>query len=236
MRYESAELCKIAINAFLVSSISTTNVLAELCEAIGADWAEIAPALRLDRRIGEHAYLAPGLGIGGSNLSRDLATIDRLARATGTDAGLVGMWRTHAAHRADWLLAALHGRVLGRVAEPRVALWGLAYKQDTQSTRNSPGLRLARTLAGAGIAVAAYDPEAEPVTIDSRTFTRATDALDACADADALVVATPWPAFAEPAAVAGVLRGRLVVDPYGVLDGDACRAAGLEHVRLGAPS
>jgi len=235
MRYESAELCKIAINAFLVSTISTTNTLAELCERIGADWGEIAPALRLDRRIGPYAYLAPGLGIGGSNLSRDLATIDRLARATGADAGLVGTWRTHALHRTDWPLALLHERVLASVDEPRVALWGLSYKENTQSTRNSPGLRLARTLADAEIEVAAYDPEAEPVTIDSPTFTRVALPLDACAGADALVVATPWPAFANPEEVAHALRGRLVVDPYGVLDGGACRAAGLEHVRLGAP-
>lgn len=66
MRYESAELAKIAINCFLVASVSTTNMLAELCEKIGADWGEIAPALRLDARIGPHAYLAPGLGIAGA--------------------------------------------------------------------------------------------------------------------------------------------------------------------------
>src|SRR5207237_2951892 len=70
MRYESAELAKIAINLFLVSSVSTTNTLAELCEEIGADWSEIAPALRLDKRIGPHAYLTPGLGIAGGNLER----------------------------------------------------------------------------------------------------------------------------------------------------------------------
>lgn len=235
MRYESAELCKIAINAFLVSTISTTNTLAELCEAIGAEWSEIAPALRLDRRIGEHAYLAPGLGIGGSNLSRDLATIDRLARQTGSDAGLVATWRAHAVHRTDWPLAVLHDRLLSAVARPRIALWGLSYKENTQSTRNSPGLRLARTLSDAGIEVSAYDPEAEPVTIDSPTFTRVPEPLDACSGADALVVATPWPAFADADEVARALRGRLVVDPYGVLAGDACERAGLEHIRLGSP-
>ena len=67
MRYESAELCKISINMFLVASVTTTNMLAEVCEAIGADWSEIAPALRLDRRIGPYAYLTPGLGVGGGN-------------------------------------------------------------------------------------------------------------------------------------------------------------------------
>ena len=237
MRYESAELSKIAINAFLVSTISTTNTLAELCESIGAHWDEVAPALRLDARIGPAAYLTPGLGIGGSNLSRDLATIDRLARAHGTDAGLVGTWRAHAAHRVDWPLGVLHARLLSRASTPRVALWGLSYKENTQSTRNSPGVRLAEILARSGIDVTAYDPEAEPVSIRAGSLRRVSDPLAACADADALVVATPWPAFrdADPAAIAAALRGRLVVDPYGVLDADGCRAAGLSQARLGAP-
>jgi UDPglucose 6-dehydrogenase len=236
--YESAELCKIAINAFLVSTLTTTNTLAELCEAIGASWSEIAPALRLDARIGPHAYLTPGLGIGGANLSRDLATIERLAAASGADAGVVGAWRSHADHRRDWPLAVLHDRVLSRVEAPRIAVWGLAYKQDTQSTRNSPGARLARTLARAGVSVAAYDPEAEPVQIDSSTFTRTDDAVGACAGADALVVATPWASFAQVDLenVAGELRGDVVVDPYAVLDAARCAAAGLTQVRLGSPT
>jgi len=85
MRYESAELAKISINCCLVASITTANMLAELCENIGADWAEIAPALKLDARIGPKSYLTPGLGIAGGNLERDLATVLRLADAHGAD-------------------------------------------------------------------------------------------------------------------------------------------------------
>jgi UDPglucose 6-dehydrogenase len=118
-----------------------------------------------------------------------------------------------------------------------VALWGLSYKENTQSTRNSPGVRLAEILTQSGIDVTAYDPEAEPVSILAAPLRRVTDPLAACIEADALVIATPWPAFrdADPAAVAAALRGRLVVDPYGVLDADGCRAAGLSQARLGAP-
>src|ERR1019366_9349800 len=71
MRYESAELAKVSINCCLVASVSVANTLAELCESIGADWSEIAPALKLDRRIGAYSYLAPGLGLAGGNLERD---------------------------------------------------------------------------------------------------------------------------------------------------------------------
>jgi UDPglucose 6-dehydrogenase len=83
MGYESAELAKISINCCLVASITVANVLAELSESIGADWAEIVPALRLDRRIGAHSYLSPGLGIAGGNLERDLRTVVDIARECG---------------------------------------------------------------------------------------------------------------------------------------------------------
>jgi len=84
MRYESTELAKIAINCCLVASVTIANTLAELSERIGADWCEIVPALKLDARIGQGAYLAPGLGIAGGNLERDLATIARLSQQTGS--------------------------------------------------------------------------------------------------------------------------------------------------------
>ena len=129
MRYESAELTKIAINLFLVSSVSLTNMLAELCEAIGADWSEIAPALKLDRRIGPYAYLAPGLGIAGGNLERDLATIERIAANRQVDVGLVGAWRAVNSRRRDWALETIQAELLDRKPEAVLAIWGLAYKE-----------------------------------------------------------------------------------------------------------
>src|SRR6185436_17550829 len=148
MRFESAELSKIAINCYLVSSISVANTLAELCEGIGAVWGEIAPALKLDRRIGQHAYLSPGLGIAGGNLERDLATVIRFADERGTDAGIVRAWLANSRHRRDWALRRLHEHVLSKVADPALAVLGLAYKQDTHSTKNSPSLALLAHLHG----------------------------------------------------------------------------------------
>lgn len=82
MRYESAELAKISINMCLVASITVANTLAELCESIGADWHEIVPALKLDKRIGQYSYLSPGLGIAGGNLERDLTTVISFSEKT----------------------------------------------------------------------------------------------------------------------------------------------------------
>ncbi len=233
MRYESAELAKIAINMCLVASISTANTLAELCERIGADWAEIVPALRLDRRIGQYAYLTPGLGISGGNLERDLTTVMRIGAAKCTDTGIVAAWVANSRHRRDWALDVLRETVLAEKPTAHLGVLGLAYKQDTASTKNSPALALLAALPDCRFT--AYDPM---VAADRRwhgALSQAPDALAVCDDADALVVVTPWSEFArlDPKVVAVRLSGRLVVDPYGMLDGAACRAAGLAYYRLG---
>jgi UDPglucose 6-dehydrogenase len=234
MRYESAELAKISINMCLVASVSTANTLAELCEAIGADWSEIVPALKLDRRIGPHAYLVPGLGIAGGNLERDLATICRLADEHGTDAGVVHSWLANSSHRRDWALGQVHASVLATAPDPTLAVLGLAYKPDTASTKNSPALALLAALAP--FAVQVWDPVVAPRPEFHPRLTGASSALDACTGADALIIMTPWPEFCalRPDAVAGRLRGRTVIDPYAVLSGSACRQAGLAHLTLGS--
>jgi UDPglucose 6-dehydrogenase len=221
-------LAKISINMFLVSSVVTTNTLAEICEAIGADWSEIAPALRLDKRIGPHAYLSPGLGIAGGNLERDLITVRTLAEQHGTDAGIVGAWLANSRYRCDWALRTLHTEVLAKSERPLIALWGLAYKQDTASTKNSPALALLESLKD--FPVQTYDPAVKVGGRPSAT------ALDACAGASALVVMTPWKEFSTYTAsqIAGRMPGRVVIDPFGMLDGRQLTAAGFAYHRLGA--
>jgi UDPglucose 6-dehydrogenase len=159
MRYESAELAKISINLCLVAQLSVTNTIAELCEGVGADWREIAPALRLDRRIGQHAYLGAGLGIGGGNLMRDVVTASRLAGEVGSDASVLRAYESNSRHRGDWTLTTLQ-RVLTGIALPKVAILGLAYKIDTAETLNSPGVALALALKGTGLCL--HDPVVDP--------------------------------------------------------------------------
>ena len=235
MRYESAELAKISINVCLVASISAANTLAELCEATGADWSEIVPALKLDRRIGPDAYLVPGLGIAGGNLERDLATVSRLADQHGTDAGVVRAWLANSRYRRDWVLREVHARILARISDPTLAVLGLAYKENTASTKNSPSLALLAAVAPFRVRV--YDPSVTPRPEFHPRLEAAVSPLDACVGADALVIMTPWSEFRalRPEAVAARLRGRTVIDPYGVLDPATCRAAELDHVVLGTP-
>ena len=233
MRYESAELAKISINCCLVASVSTANTLAELCERIGADWSEIVPALKLDRRIGQYSYLTPGLGLSGGNLERDLATVIRFAEANETDAGVVEAWVSNSTWRKDWPFRTYRDLIRPMLGDsPRLAILGLAYKENTHSLKNAPSLVLLENLGGdAGIST--YDPVVKADVLPDLTHCKS--ALEACRDADVLFLTTPWPEFREldVNVLAEAMRGRAVVDPYGLLDSDAARGAGFAHFVLG---
>ncbi|RMD60590.1 MAG: UDP-glucose/GDP-mannose dehydrogenase family protein [Alphaproteobacteria bacterium] len=233
MRYESAELAKISINCCLVASISVANTLAELSEKIGADWAEIAPALKLDRRIGPHAYLTPGLGIAGGNLERDLATVCRYADAHGTDAGVVRAWIANSRYRKDWALRTVHTTTIAAIKAPVIGILGLAYKENTHSTKNSPAIALIEALRP--FALRLHDPVVPASAAPHPNAEGCSDALAVCNGADAVLIMTPWPEYRalEPGQMAQKMRGRVVIDPYAVLDEAACRATGLTYRRLG---
>ena len=234
MRYESAELAKISINMFLVASVTTSNTLAELCEQVGADWAEIVPALRLDKRIGQHAYLNPGLGIAGGNLERDLATVMYLAQRHKTDGTVVASWVAHSQHCKDWAWRTLNALVLTKIPAAQIAILGLTYKAETDSTKNSAALALLDSLMECK--VNAFDPVAAPTT--TRSGVRRTQtAGEAIAGADVLVIMTPWPEFRNitAAELVALMIGRVVIDPYRVLDRNSLLGAGLTYATLGAP-
>ena len=233
MGYESAELAKISINMCLVASISVANTMAELCEKLGAVWPEIVPALKLDERIGPHAYLKPGLGIAGGNLERDLATVLRLAETHHTDGGVVRAWIGNSRHRRDWAARTIRAALLDAKPDATVAVWGLAYKENTDSVRNSPALATIAQLGEARVRV--HDPAVPAHVAAHPRAERAGDPLEAARGADALMILTPWPQYREiaPAEIARALSGRVLLDPYAVLDGKAVAAAGLDYYSLG---
>lgn len=233
MQYESAELAKISINCCLVGMISVANTLAELCERIGADWREIVPALRLDKRIGPHAYLSPGLGIAGGNLERDLATVCSLAEEYGSDAEVVRAWMHNSRYRKDWVLRLFHAQVLPRHPSPNIAILGLAYKENTHSTKNSPSLAVIGHLQDWALRV--YDPVVDASVVDHPDCRRADSPLEAVREADVVILMTPWPEFRDlkPADLLQVMRGRAVIDPFHVLPGRECESLGFQYFSLG---
>jgi UDPglucose 6-dehydrogenase len=235
MRFESAELAKISINMCLVASVSTANILAELCEEIGADWSEIIPALKLDRRIGQYAYLNPGLGISGGNLERDLATVINYANQFNTDCGVVNAWVNNSSRRKDWIWLAFKRLVAKEDAQTKkIGILGLTYKENTHSLKNSPALVFLSHLKGEN--VVAYDPVAAPnaAPIHIKRVNSVTEVLKGI---DVLVISTAWPEFKSisTAMLIESMAGNMVIDPYGVLDGVGLRANGFTYLRLGMP-
>ena len=232
MRYESAELAKTAINLYLFGSVTYANTLSDLCEEVGADWSEMMPALRLDRRIGPAAYIRPGLGVAGGNLERDLVTLRELCSAHGVDAAYIETLIAYNSRRYRWVQRQLERRVLGAGARPVVAVWGLAYKKDTRSTKNSMALRVIADLRGRA-EVRAYDPLVRAADVDvSATILDDRDAT--LAGADCLLVLTDWDDFAAPPRDAfKAMRRPLVIDCVGVVDPRRAGLDGVEFVTMG---
>ena len=235
MRYESAELAKTAINLYLIGSVTYANSLADLCQSIGADWSEIVPALRLDRRIGPAAYLRPGLGIAGGNLERDLVTIQGLCAERGVDTTYLDALALHNSRRLDWLHRTLRQHVFDRVADPTIGVWGLTYKKDTRSTKNSPSLRLVDELGGKA-RVRAWDPVIRPADLGDREDVEVVASAEEAVDgADCLVLMTDWDEFARADlnVIRSNLRQPLVVDCVGVLENRRDEMTGLTYVSMG---
>ena len=233
MRFESAELAKISINMCLIASVGVANMMSELCERVGADWSEIVPSLRLDRRIGQYSYINAGLGIAGGNLERDIATVVRLAGLTGSDAGIAQSWVANSVHRKQWPLRTLHATILAQKTNPSIAVLGLAYKENTASIKNSAAVALVRALQP--FRIRAYDPVVKAEADWHSQLTQTASAVEAATGADAVCVLTPWPEFKslKPAQLAEKMAGKTILDPYRLLDRGQCIAAGLDYHTLG---
>lgn len=233
MLYESAELAKIAINCCLVASISIANTLGELCENIGANWNEIIPALKLDKRIGPHAYLQPGLGLSGGNLERDLATVVNLANQHGTDPRVIKSLIANSSHRRNWPLRTLFSTILQHNPCANVAILGLTYKENTHSLKNSPAIKLLQDIST--FKVFAYDPVVKSLD-SSLNAVLADTAIDAATDADVLVIMTPWHEFKDLdiEKLSQVMRNKLIIDPFRVLNQDRVEEHNFNYHTLGS--
>jgi UDPglucose 6-dehydrogenase len=228
----SAEMIKLASNAFLATKISFINAISRICELGGADVAEVARGMGLDPRIGRH-FLGAGIGYGGSCFPKDVDGLIHVAADLGYPVPLLAevqrINRDQCAHLVDavrdelWVLAG-----------KRVALWGLAFKPDTDDIRESPALRIAAALIAEGATVAGYDPVAGANAVAACPGLKlASSAADAAAKADALIVATEWPEFTalsqNPASLAALkrtMRVPAVFDGRNCLDAAAWRTAG----------
>ena len=233
MRYESAELAKISINMCLVASVSVANTMAEICEQVGANWSEIVPALKLDRRIGQYSYLNPGLGIAGGNLERDLATVLALGQENKTHTDVVKAWVSNSQYRKLWASRVLKEMVLPSLGEPHISVWGLSYKENTHSIKNSPSL--ATITEHPKILFHVHDPVVKSSTIDLDNLRQFDSPISALEGADCLMILTPWEDYKsiDLNDITQAMHGHTLVDPFGVIEEQKAVEAGLSYVTLG---
>ena len=235
----SAEMVKLASNAFLATKISFINEIANVCEETGADVVEVAKGMGFDQRIGS-AFLRPGIGFGGSCFPKDVTALKQLAGNSGYHFQLLNAVIEVNELQKRRVIGKLE-QGLGGLVGKRVALLGLAFKPDTDDMREASSLVLAGRLKAAGAEVVVYDPvamdEARKLIVGAKFTDSAIEAVDGV---DAAVIVTEWPEFAEIdwVVAASAMRGNLVIDGRNHLDRDAVESAGLvyEGVGRGAPA
>ena len=234
----AAELVKYAANCFLATKISFINEIADLCEAVDADVEDVAAGMGLDSRIGT-AFLRAGPGYGGSCFPKDCDAFLTTARSHGVALNVIGSAvRTNTARKnalARRVLRALEGRA---PAKSVVAVLGLTFKADTDDIRETPALALIDGLKQAGVTVRAFDPQGMEHARATLTGVDFCDsALEACAGAHCMVIATEWPEFRtlDPRTCAQVMRGRTIVDLRNHLDHDALVGEGFVVHGIGRP-
>src|SRR5688572_18239408 len=235
MDIASAEMVKLASNAFLATKISFINEIANVSEETGADVAEVARGMGLDDRIGPK-FLQAGIGFGGSCFPKDVSALKQLAGNSGYHFQLLSAVIEVNELQKRRVIGKLK-RHLGSLVGRRIALLGLAFKPNTDDMREASSLVLAGRLQGEGAEVVAYDPiaMAEARHLMPHGVDFADDELGAVAGADAVVLVTEWEQFRglDWGDIAGAMRGDVVVDGRNALDADAIRSAGLRYEGVG---
>ncbi len=230
----SAEMIKLASNAFLATKISFVNEIANVCEEVGADVTEVARGMGLDQRIGP-AFLRPGIGYGGSCFPKDVSALKMLAGNSGYHFQLLNAVIEVNELQKRRVVGKLQ-KHLGSLIGKRVALLGLTFKPHTDDMREASSLVLAARLQGEGAEVAAYDPVAGEAARDLFDAVEFRDsALAALEGADAAILVTEWPEFAELdwADAAARMARPLLVDGRNFLDPSLLRRSGFDYEGIG---
>jgi UDPglucose 6-dehydrogenase len=226
----SAEMIKLAANAFLVTRISFINEIANVCELIGADVTQVARGIGLDHRLGPH-FLRAGLGWGGSCFPKDSLSLKQLAANSGYHFQLLNAVIEVNELQKRRVVQKLQ-KHLGKIRGREIALLGLAFKPNTDDMREAPSLVLAARLLAEGATVRAWDPVARP---EIQGVTLCDSPLEAVTGADAAVIVTEWPELRTLASeeTRRAMRHPLIVDGRNLLDPAQTRAAGFAYEGIG---
>jgi UDPglucose 6-dehydrogenase len=238
MDLETAELVKVAANSFLATKISFINVMAEMCEASGADVIKLADAIGIDERIGRK-FLSPGLGFGGGCLPKDIRAFRATAQDKGVDSlvDLLTTVDTINLGRRDRIIVLARGAV-GDLAGKRVAVLGAAFKPNSDDIRDSPSLAISGRLADEGAIVTVHDPVAMGNAARVRPDLRYADSVHEAAEgADLVLHLTEWADYRaiDPDGLRSVVANPVLIDGRCTLDAAAWRAAGWSVLIPGRP-
>jgi UDPglucose 6-dehydrogenase len=238
MDVRSAELTKYAANAMLATRISFMNELANLAEKLGADIEQVRQGIGSDPRIGWH-FLYPGVGYGGSCFPKDVKALRHTAERVGSPLRVLSAVESANDAQKQVLVDKVVARFGFDLRDRRFALWGLAFKPNTDDMRDAPSRVVISALASRGASIVAYDPvamdEARRVLGDTSQLAFATDPLAACDGVDALVVVTEWKEFRSPDfdGMKRRMKQALIFDGRNLYEPEVVRAAGFEHVAIG---
>ncbi|MCC2029353.1 UDP-glucose/GDP-mannose dehydrogenase family protein [Microbacterium sp. YMB-B2] len=237
MDYATAELVKVAANAFLATKISFINAMAEIADATGADVSQLADAIGHDARIGRR-FLNAGLGFGGGCLPKDIRAFAARGEELGHGASLRFLREVDEINlrQRTRLIETISEHLDSSVVGRRIAILGLAFKPNSDDTRDSPALEVATRLHAMGAEVICYDPEAITTARAARPHLNFADSIEsALTGADITVIATEWDQFRtlDPAAVSDLVGQRIVIDGRNCLDPALWRAGGWTYRGLG---
>ena len=227
----SAETIKYAANAFLATKLSFANAIAALCEHVGANIDDVMDGIGQDKRIGNQ-FLKPGPGWGGSCFPKDTRALVKIAESAGYDFELLRGVIDFNEIQFDRIVDKVRKAVGGTLTGKNIAVLGLTFKAHTNDLRDSPALRIVEQLKLQGATINAYDPTvANP--LPQTNFCKT--AIDACASADAILIATEWPEFAllNPTEIGNVVRSKHIIDARNILEADLWRSAGFTYQGVG---
>ena len=232
MRYESAELAKISINILLASSITATNVLARACEKVSADWQEIIPALKLDKRIGKNAYIKAGLGISGGNIERDVYTIGEILKKESKALPIIKAFQKSSLYMKSWVYRVLKKeKILSKKNKFNIGILGLSYKENTNSIKNSPAIYLLKKIRNTKVNV--YDPGV--ILKKIRNCQQADNIRSLVNNSNVIILMTPWPEFGN---IKNILRKQksrkiILIDPYRIIDFEKIKNKHFKYFTIG---
>ncbi len=234
---ETAELIKYASNAYLATQISFINSVAQVAEAVGADVAEVAEGMRLDQRIGKKAFLHAGLGYGGSCFPKDVRALISIAADQGISFDILKHVEKVNTEQRTRFVSKIK-KHLNAVKKPKIAVWGVSFKPETDDVREAPSLHIIPALLQMGASVHAFDPIVDIAAVPELKGTHAmSDLYEVCRDADALIILTEWDHFkqADMQKAAKLMKTPLVFDSRNVYTPSHMRDLGITYISVGRP-